>query len=65
MPRKKHVRPAGDEDVKIYPDVPPITGTYHTQAVSDPTRRYSQTNAARPSDRDVADNRAWVEENEK
>ncbi|HCA30222.1 MAG TPA: hypothetical protein DEP23_11975 [Ruminococcaceae bacterium] len=42
-----------------------IHGTFATQAVTDTTDRFEETNVARPSDENVKEGREWVNYNKK
>jgi len=52
MSRKKHVRPTGDEDIKIYPDVPPTAG-FRTARV--PAQRIIRYTAGYGDNRNTVD----------
>ena len=42
-----------------------IHGTFETQAVTDTTDRFEETNAPKPSDENVKEGREWVNFNKK
>ena len=55
MSRKKHIRPDGDEDVKIYPDEPPPAGVDAFRAIRGGAPRYTQTRAVLSGDSSAGD----------
>lgn len=42
-----------------------VFGTFETQAVTDPTDKFEETNVVKPSDENVKEGREWVDYNKK
>lgn len=65
MGSKKNKR----QDKGVKPDADVILGRVHgafaTQAVTDTSDRFADTNVARPSDENAKENREWVNYNKK